>query len=41
MEDVEGDRDFVARADLVPGRAEVGAAVADTDRIENKVLADP
>ena len=41
MEDVECDGYLVAAADLVSGRAEVGAAVADLDRVEDQILADP
>ena len=41
MEDVERDGYLVAAADLVSGRAEVGAAVADLDRVEDQILADP
>jgi len=41
MKDVEGDGYFVARSDLVPSRTKVGSAVADPDRIENQILADP
>ena len=41
MEDVERDGYLVAAADLVSGRAEVGAAVADLDRVKDQILADP